>query len=69
MINRRMILRWLWALVPLFVGLGLGLVFANGLLHNPVLVLRADISALAQLCGLGMAIGLWVGRGCGWLSR
>ncbi len=59
MINRRMILRWLWALVPLFVGLGLGLVFANGLLPNPVLVLRADISALAQLCGLGMAIGLW----------
>lgn len=59
MINWQMIRRWLWALVPLFAGLGLGLAFASGFLPNPVLVLRADLSALSQLCGLGLALGLW----------
>ncbi|GAB4578441.1 MAG: hypothetical protein Fur0022_11760 [Anaerolineales bacterium] len=62
MINARMMLHWLWALIPLVVGLALGVAFANNLLPNPVLILRADISALSQLCGLGFALGLW-----GWI--
>ncbi len=54
--------RWLWALVPLFAGLFLGGAFGLGLLPNPVLYMRADLSALAQIIGLLAAISLW-----GWI--
>ena len=59
MINWKMVRRWLWALVPLAAGLFFGLAFAYGVLPNPLISLRADLSALSQLCGLGLAIFLW----------
>ena len=54
--------QWLWALLPLSLGLLFGAVFGLNLLPNPVLYLRADLAALSQLCGLISAIALW-----GWL--
>lgn len=54
--------RWLWALLPLGVGIALGAAFGLGLLPNPVLYLRADLAALSQVCGLFAAVGLW-----GWI--
>ncbi len=53
---------WLWALIPLGLGLALGAAYGLGWLSNPVLYLRADLAAIAQICGLALAIGLW-----GWI--
>lgn len=53
--------RWLWALVPLMAGLLLALIFNRGWLPNPLLYLRADLAALAQVCGLSLALLLWGG--------
>ena len=43
-------------LLPLAAGGILGAAFASGQLYNPTVYLRADLSALAQLCGLGTAL-------------
>lgn len=60
MINWKMVRRWLWALVPLGAGWALAVVFAANIgLPNPVLVLRANLSVLFWLCGMGLALGLW----------
>lgn len=62
-------LRWLWLLLPLGVGGGLGYAFTHDWLPNPTAYLRADLAALSQLCGLGMALLvafiLWVS---GWVA-
>ena len=51
--------QWLWALVPLFVGMTFGALFGFDVLPNPLLYLRADLAALSQICGLFTAIALW----------
>ena len=43
--------RWLLALLPLALGLGLAALLAGGALPNPVFYLRADLAALAMLLG------------------
>lgn len=48
--------RWLWVLLPLVLGGLMGAAFASGRLYNPTLYLRADLAALSQLCGLGIAL-------------
>ncbi len=54
-----MIRRWLPVLIPLALGLGLGIAFALGWLPNPTLYLRADLAALAQILGLLAALAIW----------
>ena len=54
-----MIRRWLLVLVPLALGLALGIAFALGGLPNPTLYLRADLAALAQILGLFAALVIW----------
>jgi two-component system OmpR family sensor kinase len=39
----------------------LALAFDAGWLSNPLLYLRADLAALAQVCGLGLALAMWGG--------
>lgn len=65
-----MILRWLPILAPALLGLILAVWFNQSGLPNPTLVLRAQISALIALAGIGLsmlaAVGLlvsdWIGR-------
>jgi two-component system OmpR family sensor kinase len=57
--NRRLARRSLWALVPLLLGILLALAFVSGWLPNPTLYLRADLAALAQVCGLAASLLLW----------
>jgi two-component system OmpR family sensor kinase len=54
--------RWLWALLPLGLGMLLGVAFGVGLLPNTSYFLRADLAALVQVCGWIAAIGLggWI---------
>jgi two-component system OmpR family sensor kinase len=48
--------RWLWVLLPLLIGGVIGTIFASGLLPNPVLYARADLTVLVQFCGLGVSL-------------
>lgn len=48
--------RWLWVFVPLLTGAILGVLFASATFPNPILVLRFDMAALAQICGLGLSL-------------
>ncbi|HUF39222.1 MAG TPA: HAMP domain-containing sensor histidine kinase [Anaerolineales bacterium] len=54
--------RWLWALVPLVLGMLFGVAFGVGLLPNTSYFVRADLAALVQVCGWIAAIGLggWI---------
>jgi len=54
---------WLWAVVPLFAGLLLSLVFYLGWLPNPILYARFDLAALSQICGLGAGLIVFMGLG------
>jgi two-component system OmpR family sensor kinase len=54
--------RWLWALLPLALGMALGAAFGFGLLPNTIFYVRADLAALVQVCGWAAAIALW-----GWI--
>ena len=51
--------RWLWALIPLGLGMLLGVAFGIGVLPNTIYFLRADLAALVQVCGWILAVGLW----------
>ncbi len=52
--------RWFFSLVPLVLGLLFALAFSANWLPNPTLFLRADLAALSQICGLAVALTLWV---------
>jgi two-component system OmpR family sensor kinase len=65
-----MILRWLPILAPALLGIVLGIWFNQSGFPNPTFVLRAQVSALITLAGLGLSllagVGLlvsdWIGR-------
>lgn len=48
--------RWLWILLPLVAGGVLGIVLSRREDLNPTIYLRADLSVLVQICGLGLAL-------------
>lgn len=52
--------RWLLLLIPLSVSIGAALLFASGLIPNPILRARVDIGTLALLVGLGLTVLLGV---------
>ena len=61
--------RWLWVLLPLASGWILAAILVLGWLPNPVVNIRFNLAALAQMCGLGAAMLLAAGFGVYFLSK